>query len=218
MPSSDEHRPATEVGDQVQRRDGRPVAVPDGVERAGLRQVVDVVARRHRQRTVLTPAGDAGEDQPRVDRRALVGPDAEPFAGAGPEAVEQHVGLRGEVEQLLRFVLDVKVDDALAAVQQVDVLGGHLQTAGPAHPHHVGAEVGEHHRGVRAGPDAAEFDDLHPGEGSRVGHAGDVLSGSTAQRLMLTTLSSWRRQYAPYALAYQAVEAADRRWIRRRRL
>ena len=92
------------------------------------------MARGHRQRSVLTPSRDAGEDQPRIDRRAFLGPDAEPLAGARPEAVEQHVGLGREVEQHLRLLLDVKVDDALAAVRQVDVLGGQRQTAGPAHP------------------------------------------------------------------------------------
>ena len=129
------------------------------------------MARGRRQRSVLTPTGDAGEDQPRVDRRALFGADAEPLAGARPEAVEQHVGLGREVEQHLRLLLDVQVDDALAAVRQVDVLGGHLQTAGPAHPHHVGTQVGEHHRRMRSGPDTAEFDHFHPSEGSRTGHA-----------------------------------------------
>ena len=98
-----EHRAAAEVGDQVQRRDRRPVAVADRRQRTGLRQVVDVVAGRHRQRPVLTPAGDAREDQPRVDRRAVVRPDAEPLAGAGPEAVQQHVGLGGQVQQRLRL-------------------------------------------------------------------------------------------------------------------
>ena len=69
-----------------------------------------------------------------------------------------------------RFGLDVEVDDAFAAVQQVDVLGGHLQPARPAHPHDVGTQIGEHHRRVRARPDAAEFDDLHPGQGPGVSH------------------------------------------------
>ena len=73
-------------------------------------------------------------------------------------------------EQHLRLRLDVQVDDPLAAVQQVAVLGRHRQPAGAAHPHHVGAQVGEHHPRVRARPDAAEFDDFDPGQGSRTGH------------------------------------------------
>ncbi len=103
-----------------------------------------------------------------------VRPDAEPLAGARTEAVEQHVGLGREVEQHLRLLLHVQVDDALAAVRQVDVLGGHFQAAGPAHPHHVGAQVGEHHRRMRARADATEFDHLHPRQGSRVGHGCNV--------------------------------------------
>ena len=101
MPTQHEHRAAAEVGDQVQRGDRRPVPVSDRGQRTGLRQVVDVMARGHRQRAVLTPTGDAGEDQPRVDRGAVLGSDAEPLAGARPEAVEQHVGLGREVEQQL---------------------------------------------------------------------------------------------------------------------
>ena len=58
----------------------------------------------------------------------------------------------------------------LPRCSQVDVLGGHRQTAGSTHAHHVGAQVSEHHRCMRAWADAAEFDDFHPGEGSRVGH------------------------------------------------
>ena len=113
-------------------------------QRTGLRQVVDVVAGGHRQRPVLTPAGDPREDQPRVDRRAVVGADAESLAGAGPEAVQQHIGLGGQVQQRLRLGLDVQVDDPLAAVQQVDVLGGHRQPAA------AGAPAPRRRRGRRA--------------------------------------------------------------------
>jgi len=177
-----EHRAAAEVGDQIQRRDGRAVAIADGRQRARLRQVVDVVARDLRIRAVLPPAGDAGEDQPRVDRRALIGADAQPLAGARPEPVEQHVGLGRQVQQLTRLALDVEIDDALAAMQQVEVLGGHLQPARPAHSHHVGAEVREHHRGVRAWADAAEFEYLHTGERSTVGHRSNVAQRSSGAR------------------------------------
>ena len=70
-----------------------------------------------------------------------------------------------------RFGLHVEVDDPLAAVEQVDVLGGHLQTtAGPAHPHHVGAEVCQDHRSMRPGPDTAQFDDPDAGQGSGILH------------------------------------------------
>ena len=177
MPNSTSIDAAAEVGDQVQRRDRRPVAIADRPQRAGLRQVVDVVAGRHRQRPVLAPAGDPGEDQPRVDRRALVGPDAESLAGAGPEAVEQHIGLRSQVQQRLRLVLDVEVDDALAAVHQVEVLARHRQAAGPAHPHHVGAR-GRPAPSPRAG--RGRFRPVRlpsPRPGVRVRHRRNITSG-----------------------------------------
>ncbi len=193
-----EHRATAEVGHQVQRRDGRPVAVADGMQRPGLRQVVDVVARGLRERAVLTPPGDAREDQPRVDRRALVRPDAEPLARAGAEAVEQHVGLRDEVQQQLRVVLDVEVDGALPAVHQVDVLGRHLKGSlppvaplaqvGPPHPHDVGAQVGQDHPRMRTGSDSAEFDHPHPGKGPRHRHEGTVTQRFSAS----PPLTGWR--------------------------
>ena len=40
----------------------------------------------------------------------------------GPEALQQHVGLGGQLEQRAGLVLHVEVDDALAAVQQVERL------------------------------------------------------------------------------------------------
>ena len=59
-------------------------------------------------------------------------------------------------------------------MQQVEVFRGDLQAAGPAYPHHVGAQVREHHRGVRSGSDAAKFQYFHPGEGPRVAHRSNV--------------------------------------------
>lgn len=50
-------------------------------------------------------------------------------------------------------------------MQQIAVLGRHLQTPGPAHPHHVSTQVGEHHPGMWAGVDAPQLDDLHPRQG-----------------------------------------------------
>ena len=108
---------------------------------------------------MLSPAGDAGKDQPGVDRRAVVGPDAQPLAGAGAETVDQDVGLADQVEQRGGVGLEVEVDDAFAAVQQIRVLGGHLQPARATDPHDVGAQIGQDHAGVGSRPDAAELDD-----------------------------------------------------------
>ena len=137
------------------------------------------MARGLRERSVLPPAGDPGEDQPRVDGLALGRPDAEALTGAGAETVKQHISFRGQREQRGRVGLHVQVDDPLAAVQQVDVLGRHGQTAGATDPHHVGAEVGQHHGGVRPGADPAEFDHLDTGQWPRIRHPATLAHGST---------------------------------------
>ena len=67
-------------------------------------------------------------------------------------------------------VAAIEVDDPLASVHQVTVLARHRKATGSPHPHHVGAQVREHHRCVRPGSDTAQFDYSHPGEGSGVGH------------------------------------------------
>jgi hypothetical protein len=132
------------------------------------------VSRRAGPRSVLTPAGDPREDQSRVDRRAGVGADAQTLAGAGPKAVQQHVGVGNKVQQLLRIGFDVQIHDPLAPVQQVKVLGGHRQSTWTTDPDHVGTQVREHHCRVRARTDAAEFDHSHPVQGS-AGGQGDSL-------------------------------------------
>ena len=140
------------------------------------------MARRAGPRPVLSPAGDAREDQPRVDRRAVVRTDTESLAGAGPKAVQQHVGLGDQLQQLLRIGFDVQIHDPLSAVQQVEVLGRHDQSAGAANPHHVGAEIREHHRRVRARPDAAEFDDFYARKWPGGGHQRNVTSDFGSER------------------------------------
>ena len=90
------------------------------------------------------------------------------------EPVDQHVGLGHQFQQLARLAFHVEIDDAFAAMQQVEVFGRDLQPARPAHPHHVGAEVREHHRGMWTRANAAEFDHFHPGKRSGVGHRSNV--------------------------------------------
>ncbi|CAN5140773.1 hypothetical protein BH11ACT6_BH11ACT6_34270 [soil metagenome] len=94
------------------------------------------MARGLGARTVLAPAGDPGEDQPRVDGGTLGGPDTEPLTGARTETVQQHISFGGvQLEQHLRPALHVQIDDAFTAMQQVDVLGGHGQPARPGDPY-----------------------------------------------------------------------------------
>ena len=72
---------------------------------------------------------------------------------------------------------------------------GMVRPPGPAHPDHVGPEVGQHHRRVRSGADAAQFDDFHPGQGSCVGH------GWQNQPPFLTSSTRLRRPSVEVSIA-----------------
>ena len=115
MPITTQLAAAAEVGEQVDRGDGRPAFRADVPEHAREREVVDVVADVARERTVLAPPGHAGVDEPVVAGAARVGADAEPFGDAGPEALEQHVGLLAQTEHDLGRVRMLEVDAGAAA-------------------------------------------------------------------------------------------------------
>ena len=84
-PEREEHGAAAEVADEVDRWSRLRTLATEVRERAGERDVVDVVAGGLRVRTVLAPAGHAPVDQLRVPREADVGADAEPLGDAGTE-------------------------------------------------------------------------------------------------------------------------------------
>ena len=127
MPHTDaerhEHAAAAEVADEVDRRRGLAAVAAEVRERAGERDVVDVVARGLRHRAVLAPAGHAPVHELRVAREAHVGTEAEPLGHAGPEALEQRVGLLDEPQHELDAfgVLQVDADRAAPAVQRLEV-------------------------------------------------------------------------------------------------
>ena len=64
---------------------------------AGCRQVVQVVAGRHRQRALAPPAGHPAEDQPGVQLLQFLWPQTHSFQDAGPEAFEEDVGVSAEL-------------------------------------------------------------------------------------------------------------------------
>ena len=94
-PDREQHPATAVVAEEIERRNGSVLGA-DGVERAGEREVVDVVPRHLRVRAVLTPARHARVDEPRVAREQVVGSDAEAFRGAGTVDVDERVGVRGE--------------------------------------------------------------------------------------------------------------------------
>ena len=100
-PNAMQHAAATEVADDVDRRRRLRAGPPEVRERAAERDVVDVVPGGLRVRTVLAPAGHAAVDELRVPGEAGVGPDAEPLGHAGPEALDERIGLLDEREHRL---------------------------------------------------------------------------------------------------------------------
>lgn len=148
--------------------DGRALVRPaDHAEGAGDGDVRDVVSGAGGERAVLAPAGHPSVDQLRVAGQALPGPDAETLGDARAVALDEDVGPFDQVEDAAGAVLGLQVDQygALVAVGQV-VRGvdGQARAAGAVDPDHIGAEVGQEHRGERAGPDPRQLDHAHPGE------------------------------------------------------
>ncbi|SKU78922.1 Uncharacterised protein [Mycobacteroides abscessus subsp. abscessus] len=119
-----------------------------------------------RHRAVLSPAGHPGEDQPRVPLGALIGSDPDALTYAGAKRIQQHIGLIDQGQQRLGVLLDVQIDQPLAAVEQVGLLSGDGEPARPAHPDDVGTQVRQHHRRMRPRADPAELDHLHARQGA----------------------------------------------------
>ena len=157
-----QHPAPAEVGHQVERRGRRLAGAADVGEGARHRRVGDVVAGLGRVRPLLPPPGHAAVDEARVAVEARRRPDAQPFGHAGPEPLDQHVGLGREAQHDLDpvGVLEVDRDRAATPVQHVEAVEAR-PTSGPVDPHDVGAEIGEHHRRERRRPDARQLDDPH---------------------------------------------------------
>ena len=128
-----------------------------------------------RHRSGLAPAGHATVDQLRVAGEGHVGPQAQTFHHARPEAFEQHIGLRDQIQRGGDAVgiLHVERDRAPVALEHVcpllatadaEVLGGSRTIDAD----HVRAHVGEHHAAERRGADRFEFQDLESAQYAHV--------------------------------------------------
>ncbi len=157
---------------RLKRGAGRGCSTPatvtpaDRLERAGERDVVDVVPGRAGERSRLTEAGHAPVDEPRVAREADVGPEAEALHHAGPEPLEQPIGALHEPQHRRdRFgVLQVDGDAAPAAREQITRSSAGCDARESLDAQHFGAHVGEHQRAERARADAADLHDAHSRE------------------------------------------------------
>jgi hypothetical protein len=136
-----------------------------------------VVCGAQRVRALMAVAADAGVDQPWIQRLEHRPAEAELVHRAGPEVLDQHVGLgRQLAQQLLALgVLEVEAHALLVPVVLREVAAAGITALGVAQArreaaHVVGiarvldldhprAEVGEHLRAVGAGHHAGDVDD-----------------------------------------------------------
>ena len=91
-----------------------------------------VVARLGLERPAAAIARDAAIDQPRVERGQLRKADAQPLGNAGPEVVDQHIGLAHQAQQhgMVGLVLQVQHHAPLAAVHAEEGAAFGLQRGG----------------------------------------------------------------------------------------
>ena len=178
---------------------GRLAGPARPVQRAGDRDVADVVAGHRREWTVLAPAGHPPVHQRGVDRVAVGRAEPEPLGDAGPEALQQRVRPGDQVEHDLPAVgvLEVDGDRPAAAQHDVGVRAGRVRAhvAGALDPDHVRADVGEHHRGERAGTDPGQLH--HPHACQRTAHASRIVSAPSPQAARPRLPTHWRRGPTP---------------------
>ena len=148
---------------------GGGAALAGVVQDAGQRDVVQVVARRGRERTRLPPSGQPAEDQARVAGEAHLGPETETLHHARAKPLDQPVRLLDEAQHHLGRAgrLEVERDGALAAAREVEL---RIRVAERQHralaidDGHFRTEIRQHHAADRAGADARHLDDAHAGE------------------------------------------------------
>ena len=118
----DERRTGEHVADRQPERHRPLPFVAVQPHDAGTRLRQQVLTRTHRPRPLVAEAGDAAENDGRIDRRHDVVAEAEPLDDAGAEILDEHVGLADEVLERLKVgrVLEVEGDALLAAVDGVE--------------------------------------------------------------------------------------------------
>jgi hypothetical protein len=148
------HAGAGVVGDEVQREYRLAAGLADQPEDAREGEVVAVMGGVIAVRPVLAEAGQRAVDDARVDRLHALVVGAEPLHHAGAKALDEDVGLRGELlqDRLALGSLEVEGERALVAI--------HVDEGRPTPPvlvlgliwwcvdlQHLGAHVREEHSG-----------------------------------------------------------------------
>ena len=87
-----QHQAATPVvGDQIQRRRRRATFAADRMQRAGERQVVEIMACGVREWAFLAEAGHAAVDEFRIVGQAYIRTEAEPLHRLGTESFNERI-------------------------------------------------------------------------------------------------------------------------------
>ena len=131
------------------------------MQRAGQRDVVDVMARGVRVRPVLSPARHATINQLGVVLEQRVRSEAELFQHAGTEAFDQHVGAasQGSTRRDADALFQIDSErDAAAIENRVERLS---RCIGPRDPDDLGAEIGEQHAAEGRRAQAGELQHAH---------------------------------------------------------
>ena len=90
---------AAKISDQVERRH-RLLFRTDRGQRAGHRDVIDIVTGGLRERALLAPSGHAAINQTRIVRLHHFRPEPQPFHDARAEAFDQRVGMAQQIQYL----------------------------------------------------------------------------------------------------------------------
>ena len=111
---------------------------------------------------LLTVAGHPPVNEPRIARSDVLGAQAQSLGDAGPESLDQRVGLFAELEDEVAAgrVLQVDCDRVARTIEQVPRDVGRGVRGGALEAQDVGAEVREQHARERTGTDARQLEHL----------------------------------------------------------
>ena len=167
-----QHPPAAVVAEEVQRRH-RGLAPPAKmVKSTGESHIVDVVPRRGRVRTILTPPCHSGVDEAGIATETGLGTETEAFGHTGAAPFHQDVGPVDQLQsdRVTVGVGQVQSDGPLSPCDEVNrppafeqphhgcLVRIHGHVAHATDRDDVSTQVSEHHRGEGTGSAAVQLD------------------------------------------------------------
>jgi len=172
-PHQQEHGSATEVADEVERRQ-RPLGRTDGTEHSRDGDVVDVMSGGGRQGALLAPTSHPSVHQPGIGSQTLGRSDSETLGHAWTESLDQCLRTAHEPEDLRRSGRVLQIHGHRTLSPSEDICGRRRSAAGFRSDDldHFGAQVGQDHPGVGNGTYPTQLDDAYTVQ--RSWHRGDV--------------------------------------------